>query len=198
MDDEILTLLSELSLRSTATSEDENGSSGRASGFLYNQDFNPSSSSNVSSPMNDQLSNNICNEDLELKEAVHSLLHDLKPTQTSSYHHDPSNSMHDVDNKVNGYDRSKLLLALLGNIDLVTCAVKRINSLVSKGKRMEQIYRSYYREPSSYIDLNELNQLLSTFSEIYNSERYVREVNVSKLYQAYYVKLLEIYNSRIS
>lgn len=196
MDEDILTLLSELSLRSTAASEDENGSSGHGSRFFYNQDLNPSSSSNLSSPLNGNFSNSIADEDLELKEAVSSLLHDLKPTQTSNLEQNPSNLSVNENSNVNGYDKSKLLLALLGNIDLVTCAVKRINSLVSLGKKLEQIYRCYYRDPTCHIDLNELNQLLTTFSDIYNSERYVREVDVSRMYQAYYVKLLDIYNSR--
>lgn len=196
MDEDILTLLSELSLRSTAASEDENGSSGHGSRFFYNQDVNPSSSSNVSSPLIGNISNAISDEDLELKEAVNSLLQDLKPTQTSNLQQNPSNLMVEENTNGNGYDKSKLLLALLGNIDLVTCAVKRINSLVSLGKKLEHIYRCYYKNPTCYIDLNELNQILTTFSDIYNSERYIREVDVSRMYQAYYVKLSDIYNSR--
>lgn len=196
MDEDILTLLSELSLRSTAASEDENGSSGHGSRSLYNQDLNLSCSSNFSSPLNGNPSNVNADEDLELKDAVNSLLQDLKPTQSSSLERYPSNLLVNGNSNVNGYDKSKLLLALLGNIDLVTCAVKRINTLVSLGKKLEQIYRSYYMDPYCYIDLTELNQLLTTFSDIYNSERYVREVDVSRMYQAYYVKLLDVYNSR--
>lgn len=177
MDENLLSLLEELSLRATG-SEDENQT--RSSGSTQT---NYASSSSVSSPTYDQLSSSIADEDLELKSAVNSLFQDLKPSYTDER---------------NNYDRSKLLVALLGNIDLVTCAVKKINHLVSLGKKMEQIYRTYYRNPTIHLDLNEMSQLISAFSQVYNSESYIREVNVSRVYKAYHVKLMDIYNSRIS
>lgn len=185
MDENLLSLLEELSLRSC--SEDE-----QCYRESRNQNYNGStytSSSNVSSPTYDQLTNNIPDEDLELKNAVNSLFQDLQPNNQISRASTNTNE---------GYDKSKLLVALLGNIDLVTCAVKKINQLVSLGKRMEQIYRRYYVDPNVMLDLDEIGQLITTFSNIYNSESYVREVNVSRVYQAYCRKLIDIYHSRIS
>lgn len=182
MDENILSLLEELSLRSC--SEDENFSRDRANNYLSS---NYTSSSNVSSPNYEQLANSISDEDLELKNAVNSLFQDLKPTTDRGQA-----------SQSDGYDKSKLLIALLGNIDLVTCAVKKINQLVSLGKRMEQIYRSYYINPSVALDMDEVGQLITAFTNIYNSESYVREVNVSRVYQAYCKKLSDIYNSNIN
>jgi len=181
MDENLLSLLEELSLRSY--SEDENFLSRPGN---VHRGSTCTSSSNVSSPTCEQLANDIPEEDVELKNAVHSLFQDLKPTN-STRAHIPSQE---------GYDRSKLLVALLGNIDLVTCAVKKINQLVSLGKRMEQIYRSYYMNPDIYLDLEEINQLVTNFNNIYNSESYIREVNVSRVYQAYSRKLMDVYNDR--
>lgn len=182
MDENLLSLLQELSLRSC--SEDETCSRDTGNNHIGSS---YTSSSNVSSPTYEQLANSISEEDLELKNAVNSLFQDLKPSNASN--------RGPVDND-GGYDKSKLLCALLGNIDLVTCAVKKINQLISLGKRMEQIYRSYYVNPDVYLDLDELSQLIAAFTDIYNSESYVREVNVSRVYQAYCRKLLDIYNSR--
>lgn len=183
MDENLLSLLEELSLRSC--SEDENCLKEKGT---YYHGSTYTSSSNVSSPTFEQLTNNIAEEDLELKNAVNSLFQDLKPTA-------PSRT--GCSNSDDSYDKSKLLVALLGNIDLVTCAVKKINQLVSLGKKMEQIYRRYYVDPNTPLDLDEINQLISAFSNIYNSERYVREVNVSRVYQAYCKKLIEIYEFRV-
>lgn len=180
MDENILSLLEELSLRSC--SEDENYTRDRANNYLSS---NYTSSSNVSSPNYEQLTNSITDEDLELKNAVNSLFQDLRPSTTNRGQTSQSD----------GYDKSKLLIALLGNIDLVTCAVKKINQLVSLGKRMEQVYRSYYINPNVALDLDEIGRLITAFNDIYNSESYVREVNVSRVYQAYCKKLLDIYNS---
>lgn len=184
--DQLITLLEELSLRSSH-SEDENYQS-KDSGVNFGSNYN--SSSNVSSPNYDQLTGNIAEEDVELKSAVNSLFQDLKPSNQSN-----STSVSSA-NQSEGYDKAKLLVTLLGNIDLVTCAVKKINQLVSLGKRMEQIYRSYYVNPNVNLDLNELGQLISAFSDIYNSEKYVREVNVSRVYHAFCQKLIEIHNLR--
>lgn len=184
MDENLLSLLEELSIRASC-SEDENCAN-------VNNGLNSNyctSSSNVSSPAYDQLANNLP-EDLELKNAVNSLIQDLKPSI--------SNSRPDTEQNSGGYDKSKLLVALLGNIDLVTCAVKKINQLVSLGKRMEQIYRRYYVDPNTELDLEEISQLIVAFSNIHNSESYVREVNVSRVYQAYCNKLTDIYNIRTS
>lgn len=170
MDENLLSLLEELSLRSC--SEDEN--------CLKDEATNHNGSNYTS---------NIEVEDLELKNAVNSLFHDLRPTSASRTGCSSSSE---------GYDKSKLLVALLGNIDLVTCAVKKINQLVSLGKKMEQIYRRYYIDPNVPLDLEEINQLISAFTNIYNSETYIREVNVSRVYQAYCRKLIEIYNSRMT
>lgn len=182
MDENLLSLLEELSLRSC--SEDENCTRDTANSYLSS---NYTSSSNVSSPAYEQLVSSLPEEDLELKQAVNSLFQDLKPTNPGR----TGEQQQGV-----GYDKSKLLVALLGNVDLVTCAVKKINQLVSLGKRMEQIYRSYYVNPSIELDLEELSQLITAFSNIYNSESYVREVNVSRVYQAYSRKLWDIYQAR--
>lgn len=183
MDENLLSLLEELSLRSCPEEESclkEKGNNYQSSTYT--------SSSNVSSPTYEQLTNNIPEEDLELKNAVNSLFQDLEPTVSSRTGSTSSD----------GYDKSKLLVALLGNIDLVTCAVKKINQLVSLGKKMEQIYRKYYIDPNVALDLEEINQLITAFSDIYNSESYVREVNVSRVYHAYCKKLIDIYNSRMA
>lgn len=163
----------------------------RADGAGSSSDYTQYSSSNVSSPNYDQLTNSMPDEDIELKNAVTSLFQDLKPTSNG----DNSTAMH---NDNGGYDKSKLLVALLGNVDLVTCAVKKINQLVSLGKKMEQIYRCYYRDPDVEMDLEKISQLIAAFTSIYNSESYVREVNVSRVYQAYCIKLLDIYNHRMA
>lgn len=181
MDENLLSLLEELSLRSY--SEDENGFSRGSRN--HNSESNYTSSSNVSSPTFEQVTSANVEEDIELKNAVNSLFQDLKPTQTSR------NETPQQD-----YDKSKFLVALLGNIDLVTCAVKKINQLVSLGKKMEQIYRRYYVDPNVELDLIELSQLITAFMNIYNSESYVREVNVSRVYLAFCNKLIDIYNSR--
>jgi len=158
MDENIISLLEELSLR-TSVSEDEGASS------------------SISSPANEQLSSNNSEEHGELKNAVNTLLKQHR-------------------NFDSRYDKTKMLAALLGNIDLVTDAVKKINQSIAIGKKMEEIYRSYYINPNIDLDLNEINQLIRAFSELYESERYVREVNVSRVYQAYCKKLIDIYNSR--
>lgn len=181
MDGNLITLLDELSLRSSY-SEDENGISRDASS-------NCASSSGLSSPAYEQITSNIADEDLELKNAVCSLLNDLKPN--------PVNSPN-VDQNEEDYDKSKLILALLGNIGLVTTAVKKINRLVSIGKRMEQIYRCYYRDPNVYLDLDEISHLISEFSKLHESESYVREVNACRIYEAFHKKMLYIYNTRTS
>lgn len=186
MDENLLSLLEELSLRSC--SEDETYP--RANGAGSSSNHTQYSSSNVSSPNYDQLTNCVSDEDVELKNAVTSLFHDLRPNNgDSTTVQVPANG---------GYDKSKLLVALLGNVDLVTCAVKKINQLVSLGKKMEQIYRCYYRDPNVELDLNKISQLIDAFTSIYNSESYVREVNVSRVYQAYCIKLLDIYENRMA
>lgn len=182
MDENLITLLDELSLRS-ACSEDETGQT-RDGGS------NCASSSGVSSPVYEQISNSIAEENSEFKNAVCSLLHDLKPNPSS----DPKDPSQSEDN----CDKSKLILALLGNIELVTTAVKKINRLVLLGKRMEQIYRCYYRDPNVPLDLNEISHLITQFSEIYESESYVREVNACRVYKAFHGKMILIYNSRKS
>lgn len=182
MDENLLSLLEELSLR-TSFSEDENCSRDNGNNCPSS---NYTSSSNVSSPTYDQLTNNIAEEDTELKNAVNSLFQDLNL----------SNPRAQANKQEAGYDKSKLMLALLGNIDLVTHAVKKINQLVSLGKRMEQIYRGYYVDPNVGLDLDEIAQLINAFFHVYNSEKYVREVNVSRVYHAYCRKLIDIYNSR--
>lgn len=178
MDENILTLLEELSLRTSSCNEDDDYAKDRGNNYLSS---NYTSSSNVSSPSHDQLTGNIVEEDLELKNAVNSLFQELSPTSDLR----------------SGYDKSKLLVALLGNVDLVTCAVKKVNQLVSLGKRMEQIYRSYYVDPNIQLDLEEMAQLIRAFNNIYESESYVREVNVSRVYHAYCKKLIDIYNARM-
>lgn len=185
MDENLLSLLEELSIRASCSEDEIYVNNGLNSNYC-------TSSSNVSSPANDQLANSLP-EDLELKNAVNSLIQDLKP---SINNYNPNNGT--VGQNPAGYDKSKLLVALLGNIDLVTCAVKKINQLVSLGKRMEQIYRGYYVNPNIELDLEEISQLIIAFSNIYNSENYVREVNVSRVYQAYCRKLMDIYNARTS
>lgn len=174
MDENLLTLLEELSLRSC--SEDENNRRDSSANYQSSN----YTSSNVSSPSFDQLASNLPEEDLELKNAVNSLLQDLNPSSRD------------------GYDKTKLMVALLGNIDLVTCAVKKINQLVSLGKKMEQIYRLYYVNPDVVLDLDEIASLIEAFSSVYNNESYVREVNVSRVYQAYCKKLTDIYNQRVN
>ena len=129
-------------------------------------------------------------EDLDLKNAVNSLFQQLNTTQTKFGKSQP------VSTKPAGYDKTKLLVALLGNFDLVTCAIKKLNQLVSLGKRMEEIYRSYYVDPNIELDLDEIGQLIESFTDIYNSESYVREVNVTRVYQAYCKKLIDIHNTR--
>lgn len=174
-------------------SEDETYS--RANGASSSSNHTQCSSSNVSSPNYDQLTSSLPDEDIELKNAVTSLFQDLKPN------HAPAGESAVVGQQAQtngGYDKSKLLVALLGNIDLVTSAVKKINQLVSLGKKMEQIYRCYYRDPNVELDLNKIGQLISAFTSIYNSESYVREVNVSRVYQAYCMKLSDIYNYRLA
>lgn len=190
MDEDLLNLLAELSLRSGSTPDDGIISSGHTS-----RNYNNPSNSNVSSPNHDELVNSN-EDDIELKQAVTTLLGELQPTNQMPQSNDITNTNSSSSNS--NYDKSKLLLALLGNNDLVTNAVKRISSIVSMGKKMEQIYRSYYRDPSCHIDLNELKQLLSDFSNLYDSENYIREVNVTRVYQAYHVKLMDLYNSRTS
>lgn len=175
MDENLLSLLEELSLRSC--SEDEHYS---RIDNNYQSSSNNSASSNVSSPTYEQLANNLPEEDLELKNAVSSLFQDLNHSSQD------------------GYDKTKLMVALLGNIDLVTCAVKKINQLVTLGKRMEQIYRTYYVNPSVHLDLDEIAALITAFSDVYNTESYARQVNVSRVYQAYCKKLVDIYNQRMS
>lgn len=187
MDENLLSLLEELSLRTSSCTEDENYFKKSGNNYLSS---NYASSSNVSSPSYDQLANYTHEEDLELKNAVNSLFQELNPPNTR-YAGQPNSNEQNI-----GYDKSKLMVALLGNIDLVTCAVKKINQLVSLGKRMEQIYRCYYVNPNVQLDLNEIAQLISAFSNVYNSEGYVREVNVSRVYQAYCKKLIDIYNVR--
>lgn len=192
MDENLLSLLEELSLRSCG-SEDENcsrdiGNNRLWGNQLHNSAYN-TSSSNVSSPTYEQLTNSIPEEDLELKSAVNSLFQDLKPSNVKT-------TIAQSSQPQDGYDKSKLLVALLGNVDIVTCAVKKINQLVSLGKKMEQIYRCYYVDPNVHIDLNEVSQLITAFSDIYDNESYVRKVNVSRVYHAYCRKLLDIYNSR--
>lgn len=181
MEENLLSLLEELSLRSH--SEDDNHS--RDSG-LNQMSSNYTSSSNVSSPNYEQLANNVPEEDTELKCAVSLLFQNLYSANATS--------------NDSGYDKYKLLIALLGNLnrDLVISAVNKINHLVAVGKKMENIYRQYYVNPNVDLNLEELNQLISTFSELYSSDSYVREVNISRVYQAYCQKLVEIYKSRIS
>lgn len=181
MDENLLSLLEELSLRSY--SEDDNHS--RDSGLNY-MSSNYTSSSNVSSPNYEQLASNVSEEDVELKSAVSSLFQNLYSANATS--------------NDSGYDKYKLLIALLGNInrDLVTSAVNKINQLIAVGKKMEHIYRQYYVNPDVELNLEELNQLIQTFSELYNSESYVREVNISRVYQAYCQKLVEICKIRTS
>lgn len=191
MDENLLSLLEELSLR-TSCSEDENYYPSKHHNGNNYLSSNYASSSNVSSPNQEQLASNLPEEDLELKNAVNSLFHDLSPTNARATQTlDQTKQQQEV-----SYDKSKLLVALLGNIDLVTCAVKKINQLISLGKRMEQIYRCYYVDPNVQLDLNEIDQLIARFSNIYNSESYVREVNVSRVYQAYCRKLVHIYRQR--
>lgn len=129
-------------------------------------------------------------EDIDLKNAANSLFQQLNTTQAKNGKAQPSSTTQA------GYDKTKLLVALLGNIDLVTCAIKKLNQLVSLGKRMEQIYRSYYVDPNVHLDLDEIGQLIAAFSDIYNSESYVREVNVTRVYHAYCKKLIVIHNTR--
>lgn len=180
MDENLLSLLEELSLRSCSEDETNNAGNNHLSSYT--------SSSNVSSPTYDQLVNNISEEDAELKQAVTSLFHDLNT--------DSANGSTNQQCPADSYDKSKLLVALLGNYDIVTSAVKKINQLVSLGKRMEQIYRSYYVNPNVELNLDELRQLILTFTNVYNSESYVREVNVSRVYQAYCQKMMDIFDLR--
>lgn len=206
MDENLLTLLEELSLRASF-SEDETIATTTTANYHYkdndasatptsynhrhNLTSDYTSSSNLSSPAYDQLDNaHLAEEDVELKSAVNSLFHELStPSSNNRISTRPSSTSA-------GYDKSKLLVALLGNIDLVTCAIKNINHLVSLGKRMEQIYRRYYADPNIHLDLDEIDRLIAAFSEVYNSESYVREVNVSRVYQAYCKKLIDICETR--
>lgn len=179
MDENLITLLDELSLRSTYSEDD----------IVATRDVgsNYASSSGISSPIYDQVSGDSTEEDLELKQAVYSLVNDLKPNPNDEE-----------------YDKSKLILALLGKIEfdrnfgLVTNAVKKIRRLVTLGKRMEQIYRCYYRDPNVILDLEEIGQLITEFSTLYESENYVREVNASRVYEAFHKKMILIYNSRLA
>lgn len=159
MDESIINLLEELSLRATtynSASEDDGVGS------------------NISSPTYEHTSGTPIEESVELKNAVNSIFA----------------------NDDSGYDKSKMLAALLGNLDLVTIAVKKIKETVAVGKKMEHIYRIYYVNPKIDLDLNEINHLIRTFTELYDGESYVREVNISRVYQAYCKKLTEIYESR--
>lgn len=160
MDENIISLLEELSLRASV-SEDEGACS------------------SISSPAYEQLSNDFPEEDIELKSAVNTLLEQQRCFNS-------------------GYDKTKMLAALLGNVDLVTNAVKKIGQSIAIGKRMEQIYRSYYINPNTELDLNEIGYLIKSFSELYDNNSYVRGVNISRVYQAYRVKLSDIYNLRTS
>lgn len=194
MDENLLTLLEELSLRTSFTEDGENNHPVSDNGNKYVSSGYASQTSNFSSPSYEQLDNGAAEEDLDLKNAVSSLFHELntpnsnRDTQsTSAKPAEPA-----------AYDKTKLLVALLGNIDLVKCAIKRINQLVSLGKKMEQIYRMYYIDPNVPLDLEEISGLITAFSDLYNSESYVREVNVSRVYQAYCKKLIDIYNKRQS
>ena len=184
MDENIISLLEELSLR-TSVSEDE-GHYGASICNGLSSDY--TSGSNVSSPAHEQLCQNSTEVDSELKNAVNNLFQELTPPNTTN---DQQTKLTDL-----GYEKSKILTALLGNIDLVTDAIKKINRSVAIGKKMERIYRSYYINPNVELDLNEINHLIRSFSDLYDSENYVREVNVSRVYQAYCKKLTDIYNSR--
>lgn len=189
MDENLLSLLEELSLRSC--SEDE--SSKLDSAYLSS---NYTSSCNTS-PNYESSSSNSIEEDVELKNAVNSLFSELEtknPNPNES--HTTSSTNPSLRSNNRGIDKSKLLVALLGNIDLVTKSVKKINQLVSLGKRMERIYRFYYADHNAPLDLEEIKRLIIAFREIYETESYVREVNVSRLYQAYCVKLEQIYTAR--
>lgn len=181
MDENLLNLLQELSLKS-AFSDDENCCRQQRS---QSHGSNYASSSNVSSPSNEPYQSS--DEDPELKNAVNCLLTNLEPS-TKELNQQCSNA--------DSYDKSKLLLALLSNNDLVTSAIKKINHLISLGKQMEQIYRRYYVDPTIYIDLKELCDLITEFDHIYNSEKFIRDVNVTRVYRAYFHKLVDIYQSR--
>lgn len=195
MDENLLTLLEELSLRASFSEDETNHCKDDANTTHNYNRHNPTSdytsSSNLSSPAHDQLDyTQQTEEDVELKSAVNSLFQELStPSSNNNGATQPSSTSA-------GYDKSKLLVALLGNIDLVTCAVKKINQLVSLGKRMEQIYRRFYADPNTFLDLNEIDRLIAAFTEVYNSESYVREVNVSRVYLAYCKKLIDICETR--
>jgi hypothetical protein len=189
----LLMLLEELSLRASNSEDETNnykdGTDSALNNFRRNITSDYTSSSNLSSPAYEQLDNvQSADEDVELKSAVDSLFQELSSPNSNN---GPSSQT-----STSGYDKSKLLVALLGNIDPVTCAIKKINNLVSLGKKMEQIYRRYYADPNVPLDLEEIDRLIVAFSEVYNSESYVREVNVSRVYQAYCQKLIEIYRAR--
>lgn len=175
MDEHLLSLLEELSLRSSPEELEKQSLSS-----------NCTPNSNFSSPTYEQVTNSIP-EDVELKNAVHSLFQELKPSNPVQKR--PLN-------REDGYDKSKLLIALLGNVDLVTNAIKKINQVVSIGKRMEQIYKVYFVNPNAPLDLREISELCRSFWDLYNSESYIRQVNVSRVYKLYCEKLIEIYNSR--
>lgn len=159
MDEDVINLLQELSLRTTnyhpASEDDGIGS-------------------NISSPAHEQISSSSIEESVELKNAVDSIF---------------ANDNAD-------YDKSKMLAALLGNLDLVTNAVKRVKETVAVGKKMEQIYRMYYIDPKIDLDLDEINHLIRTFKDLYDGDNYVREVNISRMYYAYCNKLKDIYELR--
>lgn len=189
MDENLLNLLEELSLR-TSFSEDENSSiPGRNGDRLMSSGYT-SQASNFSSPTYDQIDGGSPEKDIELENTVDSLFQEIyRPNQNTGNQQNSSQQRP-------GYDKTKLLVALLGNIDLVKCAIKKINHLVTLGKKMEQIYRLYYMDPNVSLDLHEISSLINSFSGLYNAENYIREVNICRMYQAYCKKLIEIYNVR--
>lgn len=190
MDENLVTLLEELSFRASISEDETNQYSNCTNASKDKATSDYTSSSNLSSPSSDHHLHNsqLTERDAELESAVNTLFNELSSTN-------PIGTKH-LANASPGYDRSKLLVALLGNIDLVTCAIKKINQLVTVGKKMEQIYRRFYANPTTNLDIDEMENLIAAFSQVYNSESYVREVNVSRVYQAYCQKLIDICEAR--
>lgn len=181
MDEDLLRAIEALSLAAA----DQNPSD---QNFRYNHEDNSnptstiiSSSSSRSSPTSEQTIGN-SSED-ELQNSVSSLFDDLGLSRNSS--------TNNAD-----YDRTKFLISVLGNTEFVINAVKKVRELVTIGKKMEQLYRKYYMDPDVALNFNELEDLIQSFLSLYHSEAYIREINVSRVYNAYCDKLLSIYNSK--
>lgn len=183
MDDNLITLLQELSVRAT---DPENYTPGILHEPKSSVSSGYTSSCDESSP-NQNLDPSPAEEDEELRQNLETLFAELSTPCRNWNAITPTAHV--------GYDRTKLLVALLSNNDLMKYAIKRTLRMIKVGKKLEAMYRAYVIE-GKLFNFRDCRNLLDEFEDYYR-EQFIQKINVARLYHAYYMKMIPIYNNEL-